>query len=133
MVGYRIRKVYSYLFQTFTDMFRPLNLAPGQYSILLLISLNPGLNQMMLAEASGLDRSTIVPIANRFAKLGWIRRTRRKGDRRAYSLRLTPLGQTIVDQAKPIIAQHEKQLVANLSKEERLMLIRLLSRISDGH
>lgn len=131
LVGYRIRKAYSHLFQTFSEMLKDLNLAPGQYSVLMLIALNPGLNQMMVAKATGLDRSTIVPIANRFAKLGWVRRTRRRGDRRAYSLRLTPLGQSIVDRAEPIIAQHEKQLVAGLSKDERVTLMRLLEKIGE--
>src|SRR5688500_57016 len=61
LVGYRIRKAYSRLFQSFSEMLKELSLAPGQYSVLLLIGLNPGLNQMMLAEATGIDRSTIVP------------------------------------------------------------------------
>lgn len=131
LIGYRIRKAYSHLFQSFNEMLRDLSLAPGQYSVLLLIGLNPGLNQMMLAEATGIDRSTIVPITNRFAKLGWVRRTRRKGDRRAYSLRLTPLGQSILDQARPIIAEHDERLVASLSPAERQTLTELLSRIGE--
>jgi DNA-binding MarR family transcriptional regulator len=97
LVGYRIRKAYSRLFQTFNEMLAEVNLAPGQYSALLLIALNPGLSQMQLAEATGLDRSTIVPIADRFVRMGWITRTRREDDRRTYSLQLTPLGRSIID------------------------------------
>lgn len=132
LVGYRIRKAYSYLFQTFTLMLRDVGLAPGQYSVLLLIALNPGLSQMALAEATGLDGSTIVPITNRFVKLGWIRRVRRKDDRRFYELRITQAGQAVLDKARPIIEAHERNLVAGLSDPECRILIELLSRITEN-
>lgn len=128
-VGYRIRKAYSYLFQTFNAMLKDLNLAPGQYSVLLLIDLNPGLSQLAIAEATGLDGSTIVPITNRFVKLGWIRRTRRKDDRRFYALRTTPDGHAVLEKARPIIEAHERQLVAGLNEHECRVLTELLSRI----
>jgi DNA-binding MarR family transcriptional regulator len=131
-VGYQIRKAYSRLFQTFTAMLEDVGLAPGQYSVLLLIGLNPGLSQMALADAAGIDRSTIVPITNRFAKMGWIRRTRRSEDRRVYSLRLTSQGQSVLDRAHPIIRAHEEQLVAGLSQTEIALATTLLARIADG-
>jgi DNA-binding MarR family transcriptional regulator len=132
LVGYRVRKAYSYLFQTFTLMLRDVGLAPGQYSVLLLIALNPGLSQMALAEATGLDGSTIVPITNRFVKLGWIRRVRRKDDRRFYELRIAQAGQAVLDEARPIIEAHERNLVAGLSEAECRTLIELLSRITEN-
>lgn len=132
LVGYRVRKAYSYLFQTFTLMLRDLGLAPGQYSVLLLIALNPGSSQMALAEATGLDGSTIVPITNRFVKLGWIRRVRRKEDRRFYALGITPAGQAVLDNARPIIEAHERNLVAGLSDAECHTLIELLARITEN-
>jgi len=131
-VGYQIRKAYSRLFQTFTAMLEDIGLAPGQYSVLLLIGLNPGLSQMALADAAGIDRSTIVPITNRFAKMGWIRRTRRSEDRRVYSLRLTSQGQSVLDRARPVIQAHEEQLVAGLSQTEIALATTLLARIADG-
>lgn len=131
-LGYQIRKAYSRLFQTFTAMLEDIGLAPGQYSVLLLIGLNPGLSQMALADAAGIDRSTIVPITNRFAKLGWVRRTRRSEDRRVYSLRLTSQGQSVLDRARPIIQAHEEQLVAGLSQTEIALATTLLARIADG-
>lgn len=112
-------------------MMKDVDLAPGQYSVLLLIGLNPGLSQMDLAAATGLDGSTLVPITNRFEKLGWIRRARRSEDRRFYSLRVTPAGQAVLDNARPIIDAHERQLVSRLTERERHTLIDLLTRISE--
>src|SRR5882757_2048438 len=78
LVGYQFRRAYSYLYRTFIASLKHLHLAPGQYSALVLISLNPGLGQVELAGARGLEAATIVPISIRFVKLGWIRRVRRK-------------------------------------------------------
>lgn len=130
-VGYRIRRAYGRVFQTFNQMFEPLNIAFGQYSVLELIEKNPGVNQMSLAEASGIDRTTVVPIINRFVRLGWVRRTRRTEDRRMYSLRVTAAGQAILDRALSLIEAHEQQLVRDLSPSEREQLVELLARVSD--
>lgn len=131
LVGYRIRRVYGRVFQSFNETFGPLNIAFGQFSVLTLIGLNPGLSQMALAEASGIDRSTVVPITDRFVRLGWVRRTRRREDRRMYSLRVTPAGQAILDRAHSAIAAHEEKLVSGLTTEERIHLIELLARLND--
>ena len=129
-VGYQLRRAYSYLFRTFMSAFKHLQLAPGQYSALVLIGLNPGMSQLALATAAGLDGSTIVPITNRFVKLGWIRRTRRASDRRVYSLRITPAGQAVLEAALPLIREREKRLAQILSTRERQALIDMLRRIS---
>ena len=129
-IGYHLRKAYGVLFQSFREMLKDLGLAPGQYSVLTLISLNPGVSQMAIADATGIDRSTAVPIINRFVKLGWVRRTRRKSDRRLYSLRLTPAGEEVLSKAQPIIREHEEQLVGMLSSDERTTLLDLLKRMN---
>jgi len=131
LVGYQLKRAYSYLFRTFMAAFKHLQLAPGQYSALVLIGLNPGLSQLDLAQAVGLDGSTLVPITNRFVKLGWIRRARRKSDRRVYALRITPAGQAVLDEARPLIAARERHLASVLNPEQRGSLIDMLSRITD--
>lgn len=127
--GYRIKLAYSLVFQSFNEMFAELNLAFGQYSVLVLIGLNPGVSQLALAQAAGLDGSTIVPITNRFAELGWINRVRRTEDRRVYALRITPAGQAILDQADHLIEEHDRQLLASFTQHERETLKALLGRL----
>jgi DNA-binding MarR family transcriptional regulator len=127
--GYRIKLAYGLVFQSFNEMFAELDLAFGQYSVLALIGLNPGVSQLALAQAAGLDGSTIVPITNRFAKLGWIKRVRRSDDRRVYAVRITPAGQAILDQANILIEEHERQLVASFTPAERATLKGLLGQL----
>ncbi len=128
-VGYRIKLAYSLVFQSFNDMFADLDLAFGQYSVLVLIGLNPGVSQLALAQAAGLDGSTIVPITNRFAKRGWIKRVRRSDDRRVYAVRITPIGQAILDSANLLIEQHDRQLLASFTQKERETLKALLGKL----
>lgn len=129
LVGYHIRRAYSKLFQTFNGVMSELGLAPGQYSILVLLSLNPGIMQSALSDATGLGRSSIVPIIDGFVKKGWVRRSRRRDDRRAYALRLTPKGEEVFRASQPLIKEHEELLVGDLSMQERKVLIGLLERV----
>jgi DNA-binding MarR family transcriptional regulator len=131
LVGYRIRRAYGLVFYSFNEMFEPLGIAFGQYSVLALIGLNPGISQMALADASDIDRSTVVPITDRFVRLGWVRRARRREDRRMYSLRVTPAGQDVLERANALIVEHDKSICERLSNEERTQLLDLLARIND--
>jgi DNA-binding MarR family transcriptional regulator len=132
LVGYRVQKAHSRLFQMFADMLAGLKVAPGQYSALVLIGLNPGLSQNALADACGIDRTALVPITRRFEKLGWIRRSRRTEDRRVYSLELTLEGERILNLAWPLVQEHERRLTAGLSRAEVERTRMLLARIADS-
>jgi DNA-binding MarR family transcriptional regulator len=131
-VGYRLKRAHAYSIQTWDALFADQSLPYGQYSILLVISLNPGLSQLRVAEAVGLDGSTVVPITNRFVSLGWIRRVRRRNDRRTYSLRVTPEGQALLNRVRAILLAHDEDLVSPLTARERATLFQLLVKITDG-
>jgi len=129
LIAYRLKRAYAYSIQTWDTLFKQLGLPYGQYSVLLLIGLNPGLSQLALAKAVGLDGSTLVPIMNRFFKLGWIRRVRRRDDRRVYSLRVTPAGQAVLDKARAALKEHDEDLTSPLTIKERATLLELISKI----
>ena len=129
LIAYRLKRAYAYSIQTWDTLFEQLGLPYGQYSVLLLIGLNPGLSQLALANAVGLDGSTLVPITNRFVKLGWIRRMRRRDDRRVYSLRITPAGQAVLHKARAALREHDDDLTSPLTREERAALLELISKI----
>lgn len=129
LIAYRLKRAYAYSIQTWDTLFEQLGLPYGQYSVLLLIGLNPGLSQLALANAVGLDGSTLVPITNRFFKLGWIRRVRRRDDRRVYALRVTPAGQAVLDKARAILREHDDDLTSPLTGEERTTLLKLIAKI----
>jgi DNA-binding MarR family transcriptional regulator len=131
LVGHRVRKAHSHYFKGFSEALAELGLAPGQYSALFLIGLNPNLSQLALAEAAGIDPTTIVPITERFARDGWVRRIRRPEDRRVYRLRLTAEGEAVLAKARPLVEAYERKLTARLSSAERIKVRELLARIGN--
>lgn len=128
-IGYLVKRVNSRVHQSFNELLGETGLAPGQYSILLLISLNHRLSQNAIAEAAGIDRSAMVPIVDRFVREGWVRRVRRRDDRRSYALTITAGGQALLDRAETLIVAHETQLTARLSDIERQLLKALLLKM----
>src|SRR5688572_16581488 len=61
LVGYQLRRTHSAVFEAFSAIMAKRSIAPGHFSILTLIHLNPDRTQSWLAKACDLDRSTVVP------------------------------------------------------------------------
>src|SRR6185437_9216101 len=116
----------------FIDLFEGLGLAPGQFHILYLIGRNPGLKQIAIGNAAGIDRSTMAPIVDRFEKMGWIQRTRRPDNRRAYSLEVTQAGKDLLQKARPLVDRHEQELMDALTKSEQREVLQLLTKMYQG-
>src|SRR5258706_14060603 len=62
LLGYRLRLAQQIVFRDFAKSVA--ELSPGRVGILLLIDANPGVTQSGLAEAVGLDRSTMVGLVD---------------------------------------------------------------------
>jgi DNA-binding MarR family transcriptional regulator len=58
-----------------------------------------------------------------------IERNKVPGDRRAYALRVTKVGQAAYREALAIVQAHEDTFLSNFSEKERTVLRELLSRI----
>ncbi|MBL4907970.1 MAG: MarR family transcriptional regulator, partial [Sneathiella sp.] len=72
-VGYHMRKAVLASQSSFLKE-SGVKLMTGQYSVMEIISQNPGRTQSAIAWAAGLDRSSLVPILNQFEKNGLINR-----------------------------------------------------------
>jgi DNA-binding MarR family transcriptional regulator len=91
MLGVELRIAQVLADRVFGQVNDP-KMAPGHFTVLSLIHLNPGINQSALAKCMYLDRSTMVPILDQFEKKGWLKRREKANDRRAYALHLTAAG-----------------------------------------
>jgi DNA-binding MarR family transcriptional regulator len=127
LLGYRLRLAQQTVFRDFAKSVA--ELSPGRVGILLLIDANAGVTQSGLAQAVGLDRSTMVGLVDKLEELGLIDR-RRGEDRRTNELWLTRSGRTLVAQLKRRIAVHERRVAAKLTAAERAELIALLEKLS---
>jgi DNA-binding MarR family transcriptional regulator len=127
LLGYRLRLAQQTVFRDFAKSVA--ELSPGRVGILILIDANAGVTQSGLAQAVGLDRSTMVGLLDRLEERGLIER-RRGEDRRTNELWLTRSGRTLVAQLKRRIAVHERRVAARLTAAERTALIALLEKLS---
>jgi DNA-binding MarR family transcriptional regulator len=127
LLGYRLRLAQQAVFRDFAHSVG--QLSPGRVGLLLLIEANPGVNQSRLAQAVGLERSTMVGLVDALEDKGFIER-RRGEDRRTNGLWLTPAGRTHVLQLRRRIAAHERRVATHLSAAERAQLLALLEKLA---
>ena len=106
-------------------------LVTGQFSVMAIINENPGRTQSAIAEAAGVDRSSLVPILNKFEKDGLIHRAPVKGDKRAYAVRLTKKGEKELTVLEEKAEEIEAQVIAGLGAKDHAQLIDLLKRFHD--
>ena len=127
LLGYRLRLAQQAVFRDFGDSVS--DLPPGRVGILLIIDANPGVTQTRLAQAVGLDRSTLVGVLDALEARGLVERRRGK-DRRTNGLLLTRAGRARVTELKRRIRVHERRVAARLTAEEKTQLLALLSKLA---
>ena len=131
LIGYHLRRAQITVFNDFVKMMSEMQITPGQFGVALLIGANPGLTQSALARAVGIERSTMVAVIDALEARGLVERRPSPVDRRSYALVLSEQGNDLIAKIKPMVADHEDRIAANLSHEERAQLISLLAKIAD--
>jgi DNA-binding MarR family transcriptional regulator len=128
LLGYHLRLAQQAVFRDFARAIP--EASPGRVGILFLIEANPGVTQSRLAQAVGLDRSTMVGVLHGLAARELVER-RRGEDRRTNGLWLTRGGRALVASLKQRIRSHERRVAARLSADERAQLVALLAKLAD--
>jgi len=126
LLGYRLRVAQQAVFRDFARSIP--EASPGRVGILLLIDANPGVTQSRLAQAVGIDRSTMVGVLHALQARELIER-RRGEDRRTNGLWLTRTGRELVASLKQRIRTHERRVASRLSVEERAHLLAMLEKL----
>ena len=126
LLGYRLRVAQQAVFRDFARSIP--EASPGRVGILLLIHANPGVTQSRLAQAVGIDRSTMVGVLHALQARELIER-RRGEDRRTNGLWLTRTGRELVASLKQRIRTHERRVASRLSGGERAHLLAMLEKL----
>ena len=127
LLGYRLRLAQQAVFRDFASAVA--EISPGRAGMLLLVDANPGVTQSRLAQAVGLDRSTMVGVIDALESRRLVER-RRGDDRRTNGLWLTASGRAFVARLKRRIEAHERRVAAHLTAAERAQLLALLEKLS---
>jgi DNA-binding MarR family transcriptional regulator len=108
------------------------DLTPRQFAVLAALETLESASQTQIVEATGIDRSTLADIVKRLVKRGLLNRRRSRSDARAYVVRLTPEGKSVLMDTKPAARRVEERLLEQLPNARRDDLIAALEAIING-
>ena len=131
-VGYLVRRTQAKIFGEFEAMLTGLDFTPGSFGVLTLVRANPGITQVALAAAFGVDKSTMSPVVVRLEKRGLLRREVLASDRRCHALYFERAAEASYLAAREKVRAFESGLAARLNKGEQRELARLLRKLQDG-
>ena len=131
-VGYQVRRTQAKIFAELEATLGDFDVTPGSFGVLTLIRANPGITQVALAAAFGVDKSTMSPVIFRLEKRGLIRREVLASDRRCHALYFEASAEPAFRAARKKFRAVEVGVAARLTKPEQRELARLLAKLQGG-
>ncbi len=128
-IGYRLRRAQLSVFAGFEQALREIGLSPGQLSVLVVISRNPGLTQSDVCTALGIQRANFTPLLHALEAMGLAIRQVLPADRRSNTLRLTALGREVLVRALALHERLERRITDCLGESGRAQLAELLRKL----
>lgn len=129
LVGYNARRAALVIINEFMERMAVFELRTVDFSVLSLITHNPGITSKQLCNALGIQAPNLVSMINALEIRDLIKRLPHPNDGRAMGLHLTEAGQTMMRQAEKMAAKLERESTAKLSDDERKTLMTLLKKI----
>jgi DNA-binding MarR family transcriptional regulator len=131
-VGFLLSQLGFQTSKRFAERLAPLDLNPRTFALLRHIEAAEGQSQHALAEALRLPPSRMVALLDELEERNLVERRPHPTDRRVRALHLAPAGKRLLGKAKKVAAEHEAEVCADLTAEEREQLLDLLGRIAAG-
>jgi DNA-binding MarR family transcriptional regulator len=129
LLGYNARRAALAVIEVFLERMAPYQLKPVDFSVLSLVTHNPGITSRQLCSALGILPPNLVGMVNAFEKRALIERKPHPRDGRAMGLHLTPAGHRLMREAEKTAAALESEVAARLTPGELQTLIRLLKKV----
>jgi DNA-binding MarR family transcriptional regulator len=126
-LGYRVRRMQLWVFKDVSRRLAPFDISPAQFSVLIVIEANPGINQLAIASALDIERAGLGRLVDRLEQQGMVTRTASVVHPRYYVLHLTAAGAKLLDRVRPLIAESEKALAEKLGSSAYQGLLQTLS------
>jgi DNA-binding MarR family transcriptional regulator len=128
---YMIRRMHQTADALYYDEAAQFDMTPVQLAALRAIQVRPGFDQLRLAHAIKLDRTTVAGVVLRLEKKGLITRGPAPHDRRSNLLSLTPAGDKLLEDLIPAAECAQRRMLAGFTPDERKALLDLLERLVD--
>jgi DNA-binding MarR family transcriptional regulator len=111
------------------QMLAGIGLCARQAGILTMVTELEPMTQKTLADALGIDRTTMVGLLDDLEGKGYVARQRHPRDRRAFLVHPTDSGRTAKTAAVRILDEQQRRFLAPLTPAERRQLAGLLTRL----
>lgn len=129
LVGYNSRRAALVIIEVFLERMAIYDLRIVDFSVLSLVTHNPGITSRQLCNTLGILAPNLVGMVNAMEKRALITRQPHPNDGRAMGLHPTPAGQKMMQDAEKTAAQLELATTSRLSAAERKTLMQLLKKI----
>jgi DNA-binding MarR family transcriptional regulator len=129
LVGYNARRAALVIIAEFMERMAVYELRTVDFSVLSLITHNPGITSKQLCNTLGIQAPNLVSMVNALEQRELIKRLPHPNDGRAMGLHLTELGEKTMRRAEKTAATLEQDVTAKLSPQERKTLMALLKKI----
>ena len=129
VLGFQLRQAPTALYRDYAATLAPVDLTQKQYGVLALIGANPGVSQVALGKALGVDRATMMGVVDRLDARGLLTRVQSQDDRRRQALGLTDAGQRLLTAARALLDVHDARFRSRFSEKELAALMGALKRL----
>ena len=128
-VGFILRKATQLHASIFSNLI-PNDLTPTRFSALAKLYELGSLSQNELGRFIAMDAANIKGVIDRLKKLNLVRTRPDPEDARRHLIDLTPLGKVVIERAIPKALLITETTLSPLSKEEQVIFLTLLKKIS---
>lgn len=108
-----------------------LGVSPPQIGLLWWLRQSPGQSQQALARQFNIQPSRVVTFVDELEEQGLAVRGKDPYDRRVRTVSLTERGERTIDAVGRAMGEHEDEITAPLSADERQVLVELLGRLAE--
>jgi DNA-binding MarR family transcriptional regulator len=129
LLGYNARRAALAVIEVFMERMSVYDMRPVDFSVMSLVTHNPGITSRQLCTALGILPPNLVGMVNALEKRGLIERHPHPRDGRAMGLHLTAAGLKLMRDAEKTASTLEAEVGARLSAAEVKTLIRLLKKV----
>jgi DNA-binding MarR family transcriptional regulator len=129
-VGFNISTAGYAIARRFKAVLAPLHLEPREFALLRAVAASEGQSQHAIGARLQIPPSRMVAFIDALEQRGLLERRQNPSDRRSHALYLTDAGHELLARAFALAVEHERDLCAGLSAQEREQLLELLGRVS---
>jgi DNA-binding MarR family transcriptional regulator len=131
-LGFLLAQLGTHAHRRLAERLADQDLHPRHFGMLSHLAASEGQSQQALSDALGIHRSAVVALVDELERRGLAERRRDPGDRRAYTLYLTPAGRKLLAELERIVEERDAEMLAALDRKESAQLISLLQRVAES-